>query len=1059
MPTNSTDRNLLFGILALQLDFISRDSLIAAMNTWVLSKQLPIGQILVTQGKLTPERLGLLDALVAEHLRQHNHSAEQSLAALSSLGSARRALEAIKNADVQASLSRACAASREDDSYPTKQPSTAEYGAARGPRYRVLRPHAKGGLGEVLVAEDTELHREVALKEIQARHAHDVHSRGRFLLEAEVTGQLEHPGIVPVYGLGSYADGRPFYAMRFIKGDNLKHAIDRFHKDARAHGMKGPAFASVPFHRLLGRFLDVCNAVAYAHSRGVLHRDLKPGNIMLGEFGETLVVDWGLAKVTRSDSGARRGDVSEAHAFPRLHLSSGSGDIETVTGAAIGTPAFMSPEQAEGKLEQLGPATDVYSLGATLYNLLTSQPPVTAKEPAAALEKVRRGDILPPASVQPDVPPALSAICMKALALRPGDRYSTPLALATDVEHWLVDEAVSACPEPVSARMRRWTRKHRTFVTGVAAALVVLTISSVIGAGLLGAAYSAQEQLNSKLEFANQALEATNAVLKVANQREQSARRVAEEALGDARAFSDFMLKDALAVARPEGEQGGLGIHVTVRRALEEAAKNIGERFRDRPRAEAMARHDLGETYFLITELKLAEGQFQEALRLRRKLLPAEHQDILETQNSLALTWAQAGRPEEARTLFEATLETKKANLGLTHRSTLTTMNNLANTYLDLGQRNRALELFEEAMRMRKAAFGPTDTDTLQSMNNLALMYQELGRRNDALALLTDTWKILQQQLGPAHPTTLNTANNVAHAYQKAGRLDAALPLFAETLKLQQEKLGAMHRNTLTTMSNLANAYLDAGRGAEALALFQETLALQRNGLGPEHPDMIVTLNGLALAYQTAGRHREALPLFEEGLRLHKQILGPTHPNTLASMHNLAFAYQDAGKLAEAVAMLEETVKLHKEHIGATHADTLICINSLAGAYLAAGRLADARPLYADTLAHQKAQLGGEHPDVLLTMYNLGLVDLRLKDYAKAEPVLLACQAAVEAKRLGLHPNISRGTTGALVRLYERWGKSAEAEKWRAKLPPAARIGEAFERQPTWSLLWGWPRF
>src|SRR5262249_30755 len=161
-------------------------------------------------------------------------------------------------------------------------------------RFRILRPHAKGGLGKVSVAHDEELDREVALKEIQERHAHNPEAQARFLLEARVTGGLEHPGVVPVYGLGTYQDPRPFYAMRFTRGDNLKDAISRFHK-AGTRG-RSPGERALELRKLLGRFLDVCNAIAYAHSRGVLHRDLKPGNVMLGQFGETLVVDWGLAK-------------------------------------------------------------------------------------------------------------------------------------------------------------------------------------------------------------------------------------------------------------------------------------------------------------------------------------------------------------------------------------------------------------------------------------------------------------------------------------------------------------------------------------------------------------------------------------------------------------------------------------------------------------------------------------------------------------------------------------------------------------------------------------------
>jgi eukaryotic-like serine/threonine-protein kinase len=220
----ATDRNLLFGILALQNDFVTRDQLVEAMNAWVLAKHRPLGEILRERGALGEPQYALLDALVKMQLDKHGGDAEKSLQALSSASSARAALAAVPDADVQASLAQVGG----------EQATTAYVPRADGVRYRILRPHAKGGLGEVFVAEDTELHREVALKEIQKQHADKDASRGRFVLEAEITGGLEHPGIVPVYGLGTYDDGRPYYAMRFIRGDNLKHAIERFHKQASA---------------------------------------------------------------------------------------------------------------------------------------------------------------------------------------------------------------------------------------------------------------------------------------------------------------------------------------------------------------------------------------------------------------------------------------------------------------------------------------------------------------------------------------------------------------------------------------------------------------------------------------------------------------------------------------------------------------------------------------------------------------------------------------------------------------------------------------------------------
>jgi serine/threonine protein kinase/WD40 repeat protein len=472
-PRANADRNLLFGILAVQMDFISRDALIVAMNTWVLDKAKPLGQILVEQAALTSRARDKLNEVVELHLEIHGGDPQKSLAAVSSIGSVRQELHKVVDAELQASLAQVSATRpKEEDPWAAWGPAEGQT-SVPGIRFRILHKHAEGGLGAVFVAHDEELHRQVALKEIKEKYADHAESRARFLREAEVTGRLEHPGIVPVYGLGCYPDGRPFYAMRFIKGDSLRDTIQRFYTAEETN--RDPGERSLAFRELLGRFVDACNALAYAHARGILHRDVKPHNIMLGKYGETLVVDWGLAKVI----GSREGLVGSDEGT--LQPASGEGTTPTQVGDVLGTPAYMSPEQAGGHLERLGPASDIYSLGATLYELLTGTEPVQGNDVVKILAKVKGGDWLPPRKVRKHVPPALDAICCMAMALRPEERYASVFDLAADIEHWLADEPVSAWSEPWTSRARRWLGRHRRLLTPTAATVLVATAGSIVG--------------------------------------------------------------------------------------------------------------------------------------------------------------------------------------------------------------------------------------------------------------------------------------------------------------------------------------------------------------------------------------------------------------------------------------------------------------------------------------------------------------------------------------------------------------------------------------------------
>ena len=406
---SDTGRNLLLGLLALQNNFIDREALLTAFSVWVSDKSKSLGGILLDRGVLDGPRHALLEALVGEHLKLHGGDSQRSLAALAVGGSTRETLKKVGDPGVDASLSHAGAAAPAGGE-ETVSPYAVDISSAQGRRFRVLRPHAEGGLGAVFVALDSELNREVALKQILDRHADDEINRARFLMEAEITGGLEHPGIVPVYGLGTYSDGRPYYAMRFIKGDSLKDALAAFHADTRSQGRPGRSDR--------WSCASCCGGSSTCATRSTMPT---AGACCIATSSRE--TSWSASTARRWWSiGAwpSRWAMTTAGWRPtngRSGRSSASGSAETLPGTAMGTPAYMSPEQAAGEIDRLGPRSDVYSLGATLYS--------PAHRPRAVWRRSRGRDFrhacqqerFPvPATIDPTIDRALEAICLKAMA-------------------------------------------------------------------------------------------------------------------------------------------------------------------------------------------------------------------------------------------------------------------------------------------------------------------------------------------------------------------------------------------------------------------------------------------------------------------------------------------------------------------------------------------------------------------------------------------------------------------------------------------------------------------
>ena len=886
-------RDLLFGLLALQNGLIDQVQLVAAFQSWTRDKSRPLAVHLVGRGDLDAEQRAGVEAMVALHLRKHGGDAENSLAAIPVGRSTREKLAGLGVPQIDASLARVGSGSgstETDDDFDRTPSYAVGTATSDGQRFRVLRPHARGGLGAVFVALDTELHREVALKQILDDHADDPTSRQRFLLEAEVTGGLEHPGIVPVYGLGTYGDGRPYYAMRFIRGDSLKEAIEHFHADPALQ--TDPGRRSLELHKLLRRFIDVCNAIDYAHSRGVLHRDIKPGNVLVGKHGETLIMDWGLAKPT-GQSDARSGERT-------LRPSSASGSAETLPGSALGTPAYMSPEQAAGDLDRLGPNSDVYSLGATLYCLLTGRPPFEGGDIGAIQRRVQRGDFRAPRTIDPAIDRGLEAVCSKAMALEPEDRYGSCRALAEDIERWMADEPVSAWREPFSRRVRRWARRNRT---AVAAALVAL-VAGVVG---LGAVAGVEARANNALRKANNATAQALGEAKEAKQATDAALAQSEESRRQAEAVSLFLV-DAFRSPDPEYT----GREVKVADVLDRASAQLDKEFAGSRATKGALLEALGLTYGGL-------GLFDEAVSLhtreraeREAALGSDHPSTLNSRDSLATAYVRADRLTEAIPLYEETLKLREARLGLDHPDTLKSRNFLAHAYHDAGRMTESIALLQATLKLFEAKLGPDHPDMFRSRGLLASAYSADGRTTEALALFESALKLFDARLGPDHSETLITRNNQAVAYNRAGRLPEAIALLEPALKLHEAKLGSDHAATLQCRNNLTTFYFAAGRLADVIALNEKEFKRVQSPLRAGDPRTLQRAANLAMAYKAvaraqrdAGRQQQALDPYRRAVTIQEDLV-KKRPEMAVHKNNLAWLLTDFGMCLREMDSLSE---------------------------------------------------------------------------------------------------------------------------------------------------------
>jgi eukaryotic-like serine/threonine-protein kinase len=832
-------------------------------------------------------------------------------------------------------------------------------GAVIAGRYKLLEAIGEGGMGAVWAAEQTQpVRRKVALKLIKP--GMDSKSvLARFDAERQALAVLDHPNIAKVLDGGATESGRPFFVMEYVKGVPITEYCES---------------VRLTVSDRLQLFVQVCSAVQHAHQKGIIHRDLKPSNILVAPYDDRAVpkvIDFGLAKA--------------------MHQSLTAHTLFTAHETVLGTPIYMSPEQAQLNNMDVDTRSDIYSLGVLLYELLTGTTPLEKKRlKEAAWEEVKRlireeepprpsmrlssTETLPslaacrqtePARLTREVRGELDWIVMKSLEKDRARRYETANGLARDIQRYLADEVVEARPPSTAYRLQKFVHRHKAQAT--AAGLIALALlAGVAGTtyGLIRAeqAWSAEKRRAEGESKAKLDAEAKQAEAEKQQRRAEAGEKLAGVRLAEVEAEKkkvEAETKKAQEERRKADNEKQIAVAVQVFLQSKLLGQADVEQQADilllsgRSSAEADPKVTVRELLDRAAE-ELAPDRIEAAFPQ-----PMVQAAILSTVGN---TYCGVGDFQRAAAFLERSLALCRRELGPDHRDTLAIMNDLAVAYWDAGKLDLALPLFEETLKLSKAKFGPEHPVTLASMNSLATAYQDAGKLDLALPLSEQAFKLSKSKLGPEHTTTLNCMNNLARAYWRIGQLDKSIPLFEESLKLRQRKLGREHADTLLAMMNLGVNYRTAGKLDLALPLLEESLKLRKAKLGPEHPQTLTSMNTLAGAYQDAGKLDLALPLFEETLKLRKAKLGPEHPQTLLTMNNLAKAYWRIGQLDKSIPLFEETLKIQQRKLGREHAETQLIVANLGVNYKDAGRLAEALPLLEEAYRASKKHPGPRFP-------------------------------------------------------------------------------------------------